>query len=311
MARFLMLVGLPGSGKSTYAANIAASDRNWIHLSSDRIAENNFAASHSADHQSVFSEMYRQTVQALEAGNNVLYDATNLASQKRKSFLNRIQSHHAETQAVVFLAPYTALKERNHKRSGRDRVPDHVMDRYIRGFQFPKRDENFDRIAVLFEPAIPLLPVHSLRQLAGKPEISFEDLYSFYDSFTETKPVLEFEAFVQQSYEMRLSMQKAVQDPIEREVLTWTALLHNIGKPYVRKNRPLEEDNFYGYEHVSSYLAYPILSALGFSQPFIFDVISLIEEHAEAPSIKRGKLKRRMGLPNYERLQLLLDHLPS
>lgn len=310
MPRFLMLIGLPGSGKSTYAANVAASDRNWIHLSSDRIAENNFAARDSANLQSVFSEMYQQTVLALEAGNNVLYDATNLASQKRKSFLNRIQSHHAETQAVVFLTPYTTLKERNHKRSGRDRVPDQVMDRYIKGFQFPKRDENFDEVTVLFEPASPLLPVQSLRQLADKPEISFEDIFSFYDSFPETKPLLEFEAFVQQSYELHRSMQKAAQSPLDWEVLTWTALLHNIGKPYVRKNRPLEEDNFYGYEHVSSYLSYPILSALGFSQPFIFDVISLIEEHAEAPSIKRGKLKRRMGLPNYERLQLLLDHLP-
>lgn len=308
MPRFTMLIGLPGSGKSTYAAKFAASDSKEVHLSSDQIAKDKFAPNEPADLHFIFSEMHHQTVQALETGKNVIYDATNLASQKRKSFLNRIQNQQAETEAIVFLTPYKILKERNRSREDRDRVPDSVIERYIKSFQFPKRDEKFDRVTVLHQPSHPSIAVQEIRQSINKQEVSFQEIFRLYEAFEETKPLLEFEPIIRQSHELFVAVRKKMQDPIDREVLSWATLLHGIGKPYVRKNRPPEEDNFHGYEHVSWYLAYPILSALGFPQPFIFDVLSIIDEHVEAPAIKRGKLKRRMGLQNYERLQVLLGN---
>ncbi|TWT05917.1 ATP-binding protein [Planomicrobium sp. CPCC 101079] len=306
-----MLIGLPGSGKTTYARNLAATQQGWIHLSSDQISQNNYASSDNSDSQNVFAEMYQQTAAALEAGKNVIYDATNLASKRRRSLLNRLKNFQAETEAVVFLTPYTIAKTRNQKRSHPERVPDWVIERYIRSFQFPKLNENFNKVTVVFDPAFSKttngkLSATELRQTIQRSDISYQEVLGFYQAFEETKPLLEIEPAVQHSYKILTKQHNEPLEAKERELLSWVALLHGIGKAYVRKNLPFEEDNFYGYEHVSMYLAYPILLALHFQEEFIFNALLLIDEHVEAGYSKQGKIKRRLGLENYERLQVFL-----
>lgn len=309
MPRFKMLIGLPGSGKSTFARNLVKS-QDWVHLSSDAIARSYSACGESIDYQKVFAEMYRQTAAALSSGKNVIYDATNLTAKRRKSFLNRIKPHQAEAEALVFLTPYSILKERNQKRLDSERVPEFVLERYIRSFQFPKLDEPFDKVTVISNPSLAadrVISINEIRQTFSKPEISYQEILDFYQMFQETKPLLDFESITKQIYQVFTETRKEISDPEEFELLSWVALLHSIGKPYVRKNLPLEDDNFYGYEHVGVYLSYPVLSSLQFSESFIFDVLLLIDEHVEARYSKRGKLKRRLGLKNYERLLVFLE----
>lgn len=309
MPLFKMLIGLPGSGKSTFARDLAESP-DWVHLSSDAIARSHSAFDESIDYQKVFAEMYRQTAAALSSGKNVIYDATNLTSKRRRSFLNRIKPHQAETEALVFLTPYPILKERNQKRPDSERVPEFVLERYIRSFQFPKPDEPFDKVTVVSNPSLAtdrVIPIDEIRQTFLKPEISYQEILDLYQMFQETKPLLNLESITKQIYKVFTETRKEVSDPEEFELLTWVALLHGIGKAYVRKNLPLEEDNFYGYEHVAMYLSYPILSSLQFSDSFIFEVLILIDEHVEARYSKRGKLKRRLSLKNYERLLIFLE----
>ncbi|WKA55857.1 ATP-binding protein [Planococcus shixiaomingii] len=306
-----MLIGLPGSGKSTFAQKLVTKEQGWVHLSSDLIAKSSIFPGESIDTQQVFAEMYRQTVVALRAGKDVIYDATNLTSRRRRSFLNRIKNFHAETEAVVFLTPYTILKERNQKRADSERVPEFVLERYIRSFQFPKMDEAFHKITIISNPSFPAtnqaIPTSEVRQIVLKPDVSYQEILELYRSFQETKPLLELESVAHRSYRIFTSISKKVLDSEELELLSWVALLHAIGKSYVRKNLPIEEDNFYGYEHVAMYLSYPILSSLQFPEHFIIDALLLIDEHVEALHSKRGKLKRRLGLKNYERLEIFLE----
>ena len=61
MAKFKMLIGLPGSGKSTYARDLLQCSEEWVHLSSDEITRRNRLPGESADYQNTFEEMYRET----------------------------------------------------------------------------------------------------------------------------------------------------------------------------------------------------------------------------------------------------------
>lgn len=304
MAQFKMLIGLPGSGKTTFARSLLQNDEGWVHLASDGITQRNHLPGQSIDNQNTFEEMYRETACHLESGNNVIYDATNLASKRRKSVLNRIGKFQPETEAIVFLTPYKVLKSRNSRRQDAERVPDPIMERYIRAFQFPRKDEKFDCIRILSKP--PLTGINTAK--LKKQAFSYEDSEAFFQSFEETKPMtstVEMRSILRQTYKMIEEIDKEVPDTDERELLSWVILLLGIGKAYTRKDLPIEQDNFYGYEHVSMYLAYPILLSLEFPLRFIYDVLLLIDEHEIGKELKRGKVKRRIGLDNYERLETI------
>lgn len=304
MAKFTMLIGLPGSGKTTYARSLLQRNEDWVHISSDEITNRSRLPGESVDYQNTFEEMYQRTALQLEHGGNVIYDATNLASKRRRSILNRIEKFEPETEAIVFLTSYPLLKKRNSQRRAIDRVPDHIIERYIRAFQLPRKDEKFDWIRFLSMPPYKEINPEQLKEQA----FSFGEHELFFKSFEETLPMTEtaeMRALLQQNYKIIEEIQKGVRDPDEQELLSWTILLHNIGKAYVRKNLPIEQDNFYGYEHVSACLAYPVLLSLQFPLQFIYDVLLLIDEFEIGKELKRGKVKRRIGLENYGRLEML------
>ncbi|AQQ52516.1 AAA family ATPase [Planococcus lenghuensis] len=312
MTNLQMLIGLPGSGKSTYAENFLASNSGWLHISSDRIARSRFGADEEIDYREVFEEMYQQTAAALAAGHHVLYDATNLASTRRRSFLNRIGRPNAE--AVVLRTSYSLLKERNRNRDSRERVPDHVLERYIRAFQFPRFNEGFTNARIISSKE-PVSNAHAIKSIAVNSDATFESIAELYSKLLETQAMHNWRhrepnaaaSVIQHLFEVYKKVQSLTIEPEEKELLSWFALLHDIGKASIRKNRPFGEDNFHGHEHVSAYLAYQVLLSLNFSPAFIYDVTLLIDEHEEAKKMKQGKLKRRLGERNHERMQILLD----
>ncbi|WP_052131602.1 ATP-binding protein [Planococcus sp. CAU13] len=304
MVKFMMLIGLPGSGKTTYARNLLGGIERWVHLSSDEIAQRHRLPDGSINHQMTFEEMYRETVFHLENGMNVIYDATNLASKRRRSVLNRIEKFEAETEAVVFLTPYEELKKRNGRRQADERVPDHIIERYIRAFQLPRKNENFDWIRFLSRPPYAHMDLENMKKQA----FSQDKYETFFQCSKETRPMTEIDemrTLLRQNNKIVEVIKKEVNDADEQDLLSWVILLHNIGKAYVRKRLPIEQDNFYGYEHVSAYLAYPVLLSWHFPLPFIYDVLLLIDEFEIAKGLKRGKVKRRIGSQNYERLETL------
>ena len=76
-----VLVGLPGSGKSTYANKI----KNAILCSSDKIRKELYKDENiQGDNNKVFRILYNKVKENLKNGNNVVYDATNINSKKRR-----------------------------------------------------------------------------------------------------------------------------------------------------------------------------------------------------------------------------------
>ena len=147
----IMLCGLPGSGKSTFANEIKKSNPLFpikIH-SSDALRQELYGdASQQGDNSKLFEELHRRIKDDLKAGHDVIYDATNIKSKERVSFLNSLSNIRCKKACIVIATEYDACIRNNHQRMRE--VPDEVIRRMYLNFTPPHYGEGFDEILYRF-----------------------------------------------------------------------------------------------------------------------------------------------------------------
>ncbi len=143
MAEFIMLVGLSGSTKSTYA-ELLAKRNGYKVVSSDAIRAEVFGDENDQTHNAqVFEEMKRRTIAFLKKDESVIYDATNLNSKKRKALLSQLPSKILKTAIVVLTPVEQCIKNA----AARDRkVSAEVIEKQHASFQVPLISEGWDDI---------------------------------------------------------------------------------------------------------------------------------------------------------------------
>lgn len=141
-------VGAPGSGKSTWAKKLAESDASVVRVCPD---DNRRAISGDSNNQAVsypaFCMAKDQVRNALDAGKNVVFDATNMHRKARKDFINIARGRGAEVIAVVFECTKATLMARNAKRGaeGGRNVGEKVIDDMLSRYVAPTTEE-FDKV---------------------------------------------------------------------------------------------------------------------------------------------------------------------
>jgi predicted kinase len=141
--RIVVLVGLPGSGKSSYLEQLGVTG-----LSSDAIRL--LLADDETDqriHERVFQTMRYLLRQRLAIGRAVTYiDATNLRPEERRPYIGIGKSYGCEMEAVFFDVPLEVCQARN---AGRPRVvPDEAMVKMAAKLVPPTIEEGFDRVSL-------------------------------------------------------------------------------------------------------------------------------------------------------------------
>lgn len=122
------LVGIPGSGKSTWAAKkglpVLSSDTMRKELTG---SESNF----SKDAE-VFEELGRKAEKFLAEGEDFIYDATNTHYKRREKLIDWHKIFGAKICGVLFMVPKEIAKERNISRERK--VPNDTIERMWQNF---------------------------------------------------------------------------------------------------------------------------------------------------------------------------------
>lgn len=144
MSKLYTMVGLPGSGKSTWAG--ARSD--CVVVSSDAIRGELFGDEREQrDGALVFETAYQRIAEALNEGRTVIFDATNLKRRSRAEIFRRFPD--AEHIAVYINTPFPLCKERNKNRARQ--VPVSVIRRMFYQLESPTKEEGFSQIIEIKE----------------------------------------------------------------------------------------------------------------------------------------------------------------
>jgi predicted kinase len=142
--RIVVLVGLPGAGKSTWLERIGA-----VALSSDSIRR--LLSDDETDqsiHPRVFQTLRYLLEQRLAIGRPVTYiDATSLTPEERAPYLEIGRAHGCEVEAIFFDVPLAVCMERNARRLRV--VPPDALARMAAKLLPPSVAEGFARVSVL------------------------------------------------------------------------------------------------------------------------------------------------------------------
>lgn len=149
MQNLYVMVGIPGSGKSTYAKEMVAKDSNVIHISADEIREQVTAETGTRDEKKTFNKVRQLITQNLKEGHDVICDATNVTLDKRASYLDEACCGDAKKIALWVKRDVKTCIEQNDKREGAAKVPNVAIYSLNKRFVEPTLDEGFDEIRIV------------------------------------------------------------------------------------------------------------------------------------------------------------------
>lgn len=257
MVELIVLVGPPASSKSSWAQKMSEREGySWV--SSDNIRKNYDYDISNAD---VFAEMFSITEANLRMGVNVIYDATNLSAKRRKHLIDCIKSLKMNDivlfRCEVFVAPIDMLKERNANRSGADCVPEEVINRMVKNFQFPQYFEGWDFININDNSVGQLIRFGSMKDYDQHSKYHSLDLYE------------HSRAVVEKARKLNLPM-----------VVADAAWYHDIGKPFCRTEGKDGWAHYFGHENVSAYmLALDYVDSGYYSKDAFLSMIFIVNYH--------------------------------
>jgi tRNA uridine 5-carbamoylmethylation protein Kti12 len=168
--KFIVLVGPPAIGKSTYTKNVLSTLEPCV-VSRDEVVEevakdsgltyNEFYARLSDPSLSELRNNIEKTLQerfksAIENKKNVVVDMTHMNKKSRRRTLNHVAQKEYEKIAVVFkfdknMIPYlqkiSSIREQQYKQLGKTKqIPDQVFYEMVDRFEPVDKEEGFDTI---------------------------------------------------------------------------------------------------------------------------------------------------------------------
>ncbi len=274
--KFLMLIGLPGSGKSAYATRRARDDfrlnKNVKYISSDAIRGELYG--NEADQSNpakVFDTMYKRTVAALKDGCDVIYDATNISRKRRRDLLSRLPSS-TEKFACVIWARYETCIERD---SHRERtVGQAVIKRMLLAFQPPYYDEGWKRIEFKMNDK-----PYTMSELEGWLSVRNDNPHHSGTVGDHTRRVVR-------EVTKRTSGREFDFNVCSSPTMAIAAYLHDIGKGFVKsfadcRGNETEIAHFYGHHNVGSYFSIGCEECCGMATKARATVAWLVNVHMD------------------------------
>lgn len=221
MANFIMLVGLPCSGKSAYAEKLKKETDGVIYRPEDIIRKT------GAKGNAVVINMINTGIRKnLQAGKTVILDYTNTTKALRRKFMNNLQEMDCEKHCVLIAAPFEECLKTNALK--KQPLPVAFLRKSYLQFETPFYNEGFDRIWLYY------------------PNPRHKGAYGSYKDVYKRNPVPNTREIIGNTN--RILRRVAQMDPEEHEYII-AAYLHEYGKLYHSLNDSLDEH----YLNISAY----------------------------------------------------------
>ena len=257
MAKLIILCGLPGSGKSSYAKAIKDYDDedNTIIHSSDAIRGELFGdPSFQGDNSKVFELLHKRVRADLQAGRTVIYDATNITRKARRGVVNLAHPINDTVECHIIWTDPIECRRRDSLR-GR-KVGSEVIEKMLRRWQSPFIDEGFDSINIVLNQD-DFDYVNYISSMTANMHIP-------HDNPHHTLGVWEHCMQAQSNIEQKMSEMMFNKHSHDYKLLTAAAKWHDIGKPWTKGYKAdkvtgqvdYSHAHYYDHHCVGGYLSY-------------------------------------------------------
>lgn len=138
MPKLTIMVGLPGSGKSTIAHNYGEV------VSTDAVREELLGdVSNQSNGDMIFNEAFSRVHKLLNSNVDAVFDATNISKKRRSKLFREFK----EADNIIAVFVNTDINECLKRNNSRDRkVPEEVIYRMLRSLDVPTVEEGFSEI---------------------------------------------------------------------------------------------------------------------------------------------------------------------
>ncbi len=268
----IYLVGVPGSGKSTYVKELMKEDRykNYELLCSDSIrAEHNLGQSKS-DHRTLGNLITQIREKNYAMNKSMICDATHLSVKLRKALFSEAKKEGYTVTAHIILCHHDTFYRRNLSREESKIVPKEIITRMWHFFSIPILGNECDKI------------------LLKKTDSKNYKVEALLFDTTLAHNCMGHKESVNSHI---LSILKKTTHDVE---LFLIGLYHDSGKFFTNKNR-YGRTTFYSHENVSTYIF--LNSFVNYDFEEVYKIGVAIQEHMKAHSVpdKVSPLARRFA----------------
>lgn len=277
----IMLVGIPGSGKSYWAEKFVKNNENYVIHSSDKLREELFGdENYQGKNGEVFQELHKCIKEDLKFGKNVIYDATNVNSRRRRAWIKELDGITCDKVCIVFTVPFERCLRNNWMRQRK--LSDEVLVKFYKQWQTPYYFEGWDDIQTMYELS---------------DERNMPDLYG-YDQNNPHHSL----SLGEHCYQVWGKVMKGTRDQSVRDA----ALFHDVGKPFCRFEDENGVSHYYGHENVGAYDALSIYGLSLKSSALIgYHMTPLSWENSDNTEELQNKYKKLWGETFYNDLMLI------
>ncbi len=244
MVRFIMLVGIPGSGKSTFAKQLGCKIFSSDELRKELWENENI----QGNNEELFKELHKRIKAALNNGEDCVYDATNINAKRRKAFLTEIKNINCKKICATIITDFDLCIERNSQRNRR--VPYDVMRKMYLTFDIPQFREGWDDIWTLVNKK-------------GDKSYDITKLIDHLSTIPHDNPHHDLsigDHIIATTNRIKEKYSSSFAEDIERlKALSLAALCHDIGKEFCKtfknsRGEITEIAHYYRHENVSAYM---------------------------------------------------------